>query len=323
MSSKEDQVETGLPVTQTSEEKASEMEEKPRLNMKNWLNLAFYIFNCVFTFGVGNFGWFGNGDNGEISREYQTIVTPKSTAFTIWSIIFVFQAIFVILQLLPRFRAKPMVQQGVGYWYVWVCTFQVAWTFAFSFEVIWLSLVFILSIWISLCALVYSQYYTESDNTLVEFWFFRFSFAMHCGWLTAASAVNVNLVVVNAQATAAVQLAVGIISLAVLHAVSVWVLFGLKRNPNYTIAGVLAWANGWIYAELSDPSDSIIALFSQDTVSGVSYAAAAVAYIITGQIVVRFGIYVVEKYASKNIETVEEQQKSEEGTDEELAAEKV
>jgi hypothetical protein len=55
----------------------------------------------------------------------------------------------------------------------------------------------------------------------------------------------------------------------------------------------LAWANGWIYAELSDPMDSIVALFSQDTVSGVSYAAAAVAYIITGQIVVHFGMYVV------------------------------
>jgi hypothetical protein len=183
-------------------------------------------------------------------------------------------------------------------------------------------------IWISLCALVYSQYYTEStDNKLVEWLFFRFPFAIHCGWLTAASVVNVSVVVVNAQATASVQLAVGIVSLAYLHAVSVWVLFGLKRNPNYTIAGVLAWANGWIYAELSDPMDSIVALFSQDTVSGVSYAAAAVAYIITGQIVVRFGMYVVEKYTTRKEATEEHQipehQKSEEGTDEELAAEKV
>jgi hypothetical protein len=100
-----------------------------------------------------------------------------------------------------------------------------------------------------------------------------------------------------------------------------------SNDMYYTIAGVLAWANGWIYAELSDPMDSIVALFSQDTVSGVSYAAAAVAYIITGQIVVRFGMYVVEKYATRKEATEEhripEHQKSEEGTDEELAAEKV
>jgi hypothetical protein len=71
-----------------------------------------------------------------------------------------------------------------------------------------------------------------------------------------------------------------------------------SNDMYYTIAGVLAWANGWIYAKLSDPMDSIVALFSQDTVLGVSYAAAAVAYIITGQIVVHFGMYVVEKYAT-------------------------
>jgi hypothetical protein len=210
-----------------------------------------------------------------------------------------------------------MVQQGVGYWYVLVCVFQVAWTFSFAYEVIWLSLLFILLIWISLCALVYSQYYTESERFLVEFWFFRFPFAMHCGWLTAASVVNVNVVVVHRNAPANVQLAVGIISLAYLHAVSLWVLFGLKRNPNYTIAGVLAWANGWIYAELSSPSESIMALFDADTISGVSYAAAAVAYIIIGQIVVRFAMYVVEKYTSQNDETEEQQLKSLEGSEDE------
>ena len=210
-----------------------------------------------------------------------------------------------------------MVQKGVGYYYVLVCVFQVAWTFSFAYEVIWLSLLFILLIWISLCALVYSQYYTESNHSLMEFWFFRFPFGIHCGWLTAASVVNVNLVVVDSNAPANVQLAVGIVSLAYLHAVSVWVLFGLKRNPNYTIASVLAWANGWIYAELSSPSESIMALFDANTISGVSYAAAAVAYIITGQIVIRSALCVVEKYTNRNDETEEQQLKyPEEGEDE-------
>ena len=206
-----------------------------------------------------------------------------------------------------------MVQRGVGYYYVLVCIFQVAWTFSFSYEIICLSLVFILLIWVSLCALVYTQYtiITESSSSRVEFWFFQFPFAMHCGWLTAASVVNANVVVVYRNASASVQLAVGIVSLAYLHAVSVWILFGLERNPNYTIAGVLAWANGWIYAELSSPSDTIVALFDADTISGVSYAAAAVAYIITGQIVVRFVMHVVANYTNRKDTTEEEQQQQE------------
>jgi hypothetical protein len=64
----EHQVETGLPVVTQS---AKSSEEKPSLNMKNWLNLLFYIFNVVFTFGVGSLGWFSGQTNGELSLKYQ------------------------------------------------------------------------------------------------------------------------------------------------------------------------------------------------------------------------------------------------------------
>jgi translocator protein len=213
-------------------------------------------------------------------------VTPKSTAFAIWGIIFAFQAIFVILQLLPRYRGKAIVQQGVSYWYIATCLTQVGWTFAFAYEQILLSLVAITLVWLSLVGLVYSQYYTVSEGSLVEFWLFRFPFSIHCGWLTAASTVNVSLLLVDQNVSAPMQLAVGIVSLAYLHAVSVWVVFGVQR-ANYTIAAVLAWASAWIYAELQEPKDSIVERFCEDTISGVSYAAAGVCVIILAQIVVR------------------------------------
>lgn len=284
----------GLPVKETQEEKMSaaisEREMPSKLNAKNWLNLAFFVLNAVFTYGVGNAGWFGGSSNGDLSRKYQTLVTPSSRAFSIWALIFLLQGVFAVVQLLPRFRAKPMVQDGVSYCYVLTCTFQVAWSFAFAFEVIWLSLVFIILIWISLCVLLYSQYYAESDNTLSEFWLLRFPFALHCGWLTAASVLNVNVVAVDASAAADVQLAVAIVSLAYLHAVSVWVLFGIRR-ANYTIAGVLSWAFGWIYAELQDPEPKIVATFDDSIISGVGYAAIAVSFIIVAQIIFRFGLF--------------------------------
>lgn len=93
--------------------------------------------------------------------------------------IFLLQAIFAVIQFLPRFRATPMVQQGVSYYYCAVSLFQVGWTFSFAYEVLWLSLLFMLLIWISLCSLLYSQYYTKSDGSLWEFWLLRFPFALH------------------------------------------------------------------------------------------------------------------------------------------------
>jgi hypothetical protein len=332
----EEQVETGLPVEQQDNGEEQQVEKstieenvqvepdaKPKINMKNWLNLFAYVLNIVFTFGIGSNGWFGNGTNGELSQKYQTIVTPASDAFRIWILIFLLQAIFAVVQFLPRFRAVPMVQRGVGYWYCFVSLFQVGWTFSFAYEVLWLSLLFMILIWISLMGLLYSQYYSKSDGSLSEFWLLRFPFALHGGWITAASVVNVNVIVVNSNASPAVELAVGIVSLAYLHAVSVWVLFGIKRNPSYTIAGVLSWAIGYIYAELQTPQASIEDRFDATTINGVAYAAIAVSIIIACQIVFRFGMYVFQRYNEKYANTVNEvheEEKEEEAAKEEGGA---
>jgi hypothetical protein len=276
---------------------------KPRLNFKNGLNLVAYILNITLVYGVGNAGWLNTPDNGELSRKYQTIVTPASTAFAIWAVIFLAQGAWAVLQLLPKFRSHPMVQDGASYWYLSVAVMQIGWTFAFAYEVIPLSLAFMLLILLSLYGMLYSQYYATSDGSLLEFWVLRFPFAVHAGWITAASALNINVQVVSMDEPAYVQLAVAIVSLAVLHAVSVWVLFFISR-PNWTIACVLTWAFGWIYNELNINSDRIADTFSADTIVGVKYAALAVAIIIPSQMVVRLALLIRPSYNPyKKVET--------------------
>mmetsp|Transcript_27920 Transcript_27920/g.42269 ORF Transcript_27920/g.42269 Transcript_27920/m.42269 type:complete len:337 (+) Transcript_27920:166-1176(+) len=267
------------------------------LNAKNYLNVVFFLINVVLTFGVGNAGWFGAATPGDMSDKYQTIVTPKGTAFSIWSVIFLSQGIFAAYQCLPRVRSHPLVQQGVGYWYCATCLVQSIWNFAFGFEQIVLALILIVSIWGTLVVIVYQQYTLVLQQqqqtqrpTLQQFWLLRFPFAIHCGWLTAASLLSINVTAVRFEASPSDQLAIGIISLAVLHAVSVWVVFGFAK-PNYTIAGVLAWANGWISAELANPMAVIGERFGDVILDAVQSAALAVSLIIVGQVVVRLMIW--------------------------------
>jgi hypothetical protein len=270
--------------------KSSTSAETQPLNRKNYANVAAYILNTIFTYGVGTAGMLGTPTNGDLSDKYQTIVTPNSDAFRIWIAIFMFQLLFTIVQLLPKFRATPMVQKGVSYWYCIVSAIQIGWTFSFAYEIIPLSLAFMLALYVSLMGLLYSQYYTESDNSFVEFWLLRFPFALHGGWITAASAVNVNVQAVASSAPADIQLALAIVCLAVLHAISVWVLFYPKR-PNWTIACVLAWAFGYIYQELASPNDLIVETFTLQTINGVRYAAFAVGtMIIPFQLVLRMAM---------------------------------
>jgi len=277
----------------SEEQTALESEENRTPNKimsLNILNVVFFVLNVIVTFGIGQFQWLGPGtSNGDLSLKYQTIVTPKGTAFSIWGIIFVSQGIFTVVQLLPKYRSHPMVVSGVRYWYIFACIAQIGWTPTFALEMVPASLVCMVLIWAALLRLLFSQYYAPSDRTLAEFWLLRFPFAVHAGWITAATAVNTNVVVVWAGATAASQLAVGIVSLAVLHAISVWVLFVVPK-PNYTVAFVLAWANFWIRGELQSPSELIEATFTSDIVNAVAYASLAVSIIILVQIVIRSSI---------------------------------
>lgn len=281
------------------EEKNDLQQERSALNWKNFGNLLAFVLNVLFTYGVGTAGWFGTPSNSELSEKYQTIITPKGTAFSIWAVIFLFQGLFAVVQMLPSFRGRPLVQDGVSFWYMVTCYAQVGWTFTFAYEVNEAALFFMLVIWISLMALIISQYCVELDSEtskccsmkgLMEFWLLKFPFSIHGGWITAASALNVSVIAVDNESPAATQLAVGIICLAVLHALSVWHLFGYKR-PNYTIPCVLIWANGWIYAELQQPKQLILDTFDQSVIDGVAYAAFSVAMIITIQVVVRVGFF--------------------------------
>lgn len=285
MSSSPISVEEGLAVKTPS---AEGQPTKPPLSRNNYLNLVAYILNITLVYGLGNAGWLGTPNNGELSRKYQTLITPNSSAFSIWAVIFMFQGAFAVAQLFPHFRAHEMVS-ALSYWYSVVSAVQIGWTIAFAYEVIPLSLVFMLLLWCSLAALLYSQYRAESDGSLWEFWILRFPFSVHTGWITAASALNVNVQVVSMDQPASVQLAVGIVSLAVLHAISVWVIFYLRR-PNWTMACVLSWAFGWIFAELGNPNELITSTFAEDTINGVRYASIAVSVIILLQIIFRLGL---------------------------------
>lgn len=68
------------------------------MNFKNVLNLIAFAGNTAVTFGIGTLGWLDTPTNQELSEKYQTLITPNTTGFLIWPIIFGFQALFTIIQ---------------------------------------------------------------------------------------------------------------------------------------------------------------------------------------------------------------------------------
>ena len=215
-----------------------------RLSLLNYLNVIAYIANVAIVYGIGSLGLFGFNTNGELSAKYQTLVTPIGLTFLIWAIIFIFQLIFVVAQLLPVYRATPMVATAIGYDYVGVCISQIAWTFAFTYEIIWLSLAFMAAILVFLLKIVTDQYKQSSleKTSIRDYWLLKFPFSIHCGWILAAFMVNLSAVLVSQNVEASIQYYVALVTLAILVAISLFSL-GFPSRPDYVIPIVLAWAS--------------------------------------------------------------------------------
>ena len=248
----------------------------------NVVNILTYLLNVAVTWG-SQLGWFG-ATNKQQSLKYQTLATPIGFSFAIWGPIFILQAIFAVVQLMPQYRSEPVVVDGVAYWYVVVCAAQAAWTVAFAQDVVWLSMIFMLLILASLGALVRSVTVLAeaAPPSALRYACFRAPFLMHFGWITAASFVNANTcVVAYAGADHSLQLGAAVATLALV------LLPGLVNPATTTRActadplysSVIVWAFFGVHSQLSAPLQGGLTAWCpplvQSALSGVAALMAA------------------------------------------------
>lgn len=249
------------------------------LSYINYLNVIGYGVNSFVTFAGSPL--FGFPDNAELSEKYQTLVTPAGLTFAVWGVIFVSQAVFAVVQMLEPYRSDPLVREsGASYWYFVACLFQAAWTFAFGYESLVLSSVLMAGILGSLIEIVWKQSRVllssssssspsaSSASPPGRFWLLVFPFSVHCGWIAAAFAVNLNVVVVGTfEADPQVQEYCAYATL--VYAVGVAASAFSSLGADVTIPSVLVWATAGISIELDDPKAAIVDAFSAATVNRV------------------------------------------------------
>ena len=208
------------------------------LNRLNVANVVAYAVNAFITF-YSMTGAFGE-TNGFVSSKFQTIITPAGWAFSIWGIIFTGELLFVMAQCLESVRDTDLVQKGVGWGWVAASTFQCAWTFAFAQEQLILSTVFISLIFLSLAGVVRRSAQVARLDSIGLDLLCRLPLTTHLAWLAAATALNVNLVVVQQGGSAAEQLGCGLTSLALVLALATTLALG--RGPFVGRAVPVGWA---------------------------------------------------------------------------------
>ena len=282
------------------------------LNKFNWLNLIAYIVNVFVTFGIGIFGITGQPSNSELSAKYQTIVTPFGLSFSIWGVVFIWQAIWIVWQFLPSQRNSEGVVKA-WYYYPIMTVFQAGWTISFSYEIMWLALICMYCILITLvCASMSLQRYSKNWKGYL---LWQGPFSIQTGWIMAAAAVNTNVCAVSYNANATTQLIVASLSLVVLLTTAfTWLC---SYPVDFAIPIVIVWALIGVWLGLGgQPKQTNLDEFTTRQLIGVEYG------VLAGLCLVSFGIIVKVLYvlleqrpeALKNKNTQEEEEHEQRGT---------
>ena len=235
-------------------------------------------------------------NNAELSRKYQSLATPAGFTFAIWGLIFSAEGAFTVAQLIvPTLRGADEVRKPAP-WFIAACIFQAAWSVAFGFERIALSQVLILLIFASLWRMnVLLQ--RLADGTQLSWGLYllcHLPFSIHFAWLTAASAVSVNISLVAARPHDHTTLfSLAIMSLAFVFVLALGVPSITPKGPDTGYALTIAWALNGIAAQLRSPlvkapeADPIKAWCPPFVTDGLALVASALAVMVVASIFLR------------------------------------
>ncbi len=171
----------------------------------------------------------------EISNKYPTVLTPAGYAFSIWSLIYLGLIAFSIYQILPSNLARFRTVRTL---YLVSCLFNCGWIFFWHREAVGVCLALIAGLLISLF-LIMRQF--QGPATAAEALFTKTPFGLYAGWVTAATLVNLAVVITASGASMPERTwnIFGVLCLVLAAAAAVLVRFKL-RNFLYPLA--IAWA---------------------------------------------------------------------------------
>lgn len=134
----------------------------------------------------------GGKTTGEISDNYSNLFAPAGYAFSIWGLIYLLLAIYVIYQFK---RGDDILVGKVNRIFILNALLNAAWIFAWHNDIIWLSVILIIGLLISLIRIaniLRKSTLTERDLRLVGL-----PFSVYFGWITVATIANITVFLVS------------------------------------------------------------------------------------------------------------------------------
>jgi len=137
---------------------------------------------------------------GELSDQYPNLFVPAGFTFSIWGVIYLLLAIFIVYQLVYAFRKNTQnsfFMEKIGILFFVSSIANLSWVFAWHFELVSLSLFLMLILLVSLMAIYVKLQIGRSDSSRSEKYLVHLPFSVYLGWITIATIANITALLVN------------------------------------------------------------------------------------------------------------------------------
>ena len=150
------------------------------------LNLAAFVLVIIMNY-LANALPINDKTTGELSAEYPNLFVPAGITFSIWGIIYLLLAVFIVMQFMD---ANKELVSAIGWAFVLSSIFNALWIVAWHYQKISLSLLIMLGL---LASLIYINYQLKGFPSGV----IKATFGIYLGWICIATIANVTALLVN------------------------------------------------------------------------------------------------------------------------------
>jgi len=218
------------------------------------LNALAFIITVAIN-GISAAGVLSPYKVGDVSRMHPTKIVPAGGAFSIWSVIYTIETIFILYSLFcwPN-SENDVLHHGIGFWFASGCLFNSLWIVTFvqgNTESLWCSTVLIYCLLFSLCKMYLgAECWVKrrtggSIQSFVLTLLLDVHLSMYCGWVTVATivATSATLTSTGWKGEPFNESAWSVIMLCVALLINSYIVI---QREDCVWGFVLAWASAWI-----------------------------------------------------------------------------
>lgn len=157
------------------------------------INIIALIITIILNY-LSNTGIFNGNTMSTVSARYQNYFTPAGYAFSIWGLIYLGLAAFVIYHAIIAFKNnnENNVVLKVGWWFVISCLANSAWIFAWLYDYTGLSVIIMIVLLFSLVMIILRTRMELDDLPMKQIAFVWWPFSLYAGWITVALIANIS-----------------------------------------------------------------------------------------------------------------------------------